>query len=1344
MSFGATRRAVAIIVGVAVVALLGVSAALASERGTSLSAASVSAPAYSTNVSASKSFSVSWSGVSASAYDVQVKLGLAGAWQPWQSATTTTKASYTAPAAGTCFFRARGRSGAEVGPWSAVASTVVPTDDAASQLKYKGTWTRTSTAKSSAFSKTLHTSVKAGATCTYSFTGRSVALICVKGPKHGKLQIFIDGASKAAATIDTLSSKLRPRQVVFTRTWSTSGAHSLKVMVLGTRRRPKVEIDAAAAPELDSSPPTGDFAFTGANVVSLGGQPYAKARSITLGVTAADPANVASVGIATTSSVGAATWSDFAATLPVELTAGDGAKQLYLWFRDDLGNQSTAPITHQVTLDTAPPVFGAVTGNVTFTPGQAKTVSAQVSDAGAGLQGVTLHYRTAGASSFTDLAMSLSGGSWSANVPAAALNSDTIEYYLEAADRLGLTAQQPVQTPSPSYYELVPTDSVPPVAPTLLIGNVDAAGVELSWQPVLAGDLSHYNILRATTLGGSYSKIGESTSTSYTDATALRHRTYYYEVTAEDYSGNVSAPSSPTKVILPAVLASFGVNAPSAATVGQPFTVAITAYDTNSDVMTSYSGTASLSVVGGSGSLSPTSVGGFASGVASVQVTYSATGSIQIQASDGDATGTSATIGMTTQPVLDHIDVTPSPARLLHLNDTQQFAATGYTSTNEDFAITPTWSVQGGIGTVSASGLFTATHYGSGTVVATGGAVNGAALVTVAHEVSGSIAANTTWTAAQSPYTVTGDVTVPAGKTLTLQAGVVVKFQHNTGLNVAGTLACQGTTGSKVVLTAFSDDSYGGDSDGDGGANPPSKGYWTGVTFAANSDGSVLTDTLVRYAQTGIDASNASFTLTGSTIEQCAYDGIDSVTDQTKSTTAGVTVSASTVEDNGGAGIYARLTNSDVNRLTPQTPTISGDTISDNGGQGINVYAHSITSAKATLCQPTIANNVISNDGSGAYQWALEVHADLLTPTLSTNSGTGNLCPAMALSGTIAGNWTWVKNATLTPTLVGDSSTGYGVTVPAGKTLTVAPGAVVKGSWSNAGLNVNGILLAQGTAADPVVFTSAEDDSYGGDTNADGISSTPVPGDWGGVGFGANSDGSVLDHVKLDYGAYGVQAQDASFTLTNSEVAFFSYVGVYLTTDYGKSTPAGGDHPGQHDPRRARHRHRCPGHEQQRQLCHPADADHQWQHDHRQPGSGHQRLRPLDHLGQGHPLPADDREQRDLGQRLLGEPVGARGPRRPAFADPLNQLRLGQPLPGDGPLGYDRRQLDLAEGRGLRAGAGGRGQLHGLRPHCPSRQDAHHPGRRRGQGLGHLCGSQRQRHSARPGHGRRPDRLHLS
>jgi hypothetical protein len=67
-------------------------------------------------------------------------------------------------------------------------------------------------------------------------------------------------------------------------------------------------------------------------------------------------------------------------------------------------------------------------------------------------------------------------------------------------------------------------------------------------------------------------------------------------------------------------------------------------------------------------------------------------------------------------------------------------------------------------------------------------------------EVSGTIN-TTTWTTSYVYY-VTDDITIPSGQTLTINAGVRVKFSSGKGMTVNGTLIANGTASSRIIFTS--------------------------------------------------------------------------------------------------------------------------------------------------------------------------------------------------------------------------------------------------------------------------------------------------------------------------------------------------------------------------------------------------------------------------------------------------------------------------------------------------------------------------------------------------------------
>jgi hypothetical protein len=92
--------------------------------------------------------------------------------------------------------------------------------------------------------------------------------------------------------------------------------------------------------------------------------------------------------------------------------------------------------------------------------------------------------------------------------------------------------------------------------------------------------------------------------------------------------------------------------------------------------------------------------------------------------------------------------------------------------------------------------------------------------------------------------------------------------------------------------------------------------------------------------------------------------------------------------------------------------------------------------------------------------------------------------------------------------------------VPETMTLTIDPGVVIKGVNSNGRIEVHGKLMAQGTEELPIVFTSMHDDNYSDpiDSNNNGVATSPVLNQWGGILFHPTADpASILTYCNFSY-----------------------------------------------------------------------------------------------------------------------------------------------------------------------------------------------------------------------------------
>jgi hypothetical protein len=101
------------------------------------------------------------------------------------------------------------------------------------------------------------------------------------------------------------------------------------------------------------------------------------------------------------------------------------------------------------------------------------------------------------------------------------------------------------------------------------------------------------------------------------------------------------------------------------------------------------------------------------------------------------------------------------------------------------------------------------------------------------------------------------------------------------------------------------------------------------------------------------------------------------------------------------------------------------------------------------------------------------------------------------------------------------SGTDY-VIVPMGRVLTLAPGVVVKGALGSR-LTVEGTILSNGTADEPIFFTSVKDDSRWGPTYEGELprpidSWPPWAGDWDGVRLTSETTTSAFSYCRFYYG----------------------------------------------------------------------------------------------------------------------------------------------------------------------------------------------------------------------------------
>jgi len=279
-------------------------------------------------------------------------------------------------------------------------------------------------------------------------------------------------------------------------------------------------------------------------------------------------------------------------------------------------------------------------------------------------------------------------------------------------------------------------------------------------------------------------------------------------------------------------------------------------------------------------------------------------------------------------------------------------------------------------------------------------------------EVGGTIATDTTWMAAGSPYVVVRTVRVLEGVTLSIEPGVRVEFNPPCTLEVAGTLVAKGTSTDSITFTS--------------NASFPQPGDWGGIRFDSSSvdagfdslggwiSGSIIEFCQIRYGK-GVCCQQASPFIHQNLIASNALSGVSCYGSSPKIEGNRIEGNADSLKDYGG-GIFCGSA----------SPIITGNLILGNSAQsggGISCYGKSSPQildnriegnwalrgggicclygpeASASIRGNDIRGNVAAHFGGGIYTsgtMAWDVNANKVIGNSAANGG-GIYCSSSLL-----------------------------------------------------------------------------------------------------------------------------------------------------------------------------------------------------------------------------------------------------------------------------------------------------------------------------------------------------------
>jgi hypothetical protein len=241
-----------------------------------------------------------------------------------------------------------------------------------------------------------------------------------------------------------------------------------------------------------------------------------------------------------------------------------------------------------------------------------------------------------------------------------------------------------------------------------------------------------------------------------------------------------------------------------------------------------------------------------------------------------------------------------------------------------------------------------------------------------------------TWTAANAPYQVTGNITIPAGQTLTIEAGVTINFQGYYRIYVDGKIEANGTDSGQILFTT----------------NDHNTG-WGGIRLNGTPDISIFNYCKFEYGKT--DASGSYPDMHGGAVVlkdanaefyHCIFENNDATGDN----------------DGMGGAVYCMNTGSSTQTLTKFIDCIFKNNHAYGEGGAIKFTNDGKT--ELTRCQ-FINNNAGYGGGAILFYTAYDVHLTqcLFYMNSSDNSGGGAIKTLNPQTGLTFTNCTIVYNS---------------------------------------------------------------------------------------------------------------------------------------------------------------------------------------------------------------------------------------------------------------------------------------------------------------------------------------------